>query len=330
MPSSHASDRLEVVIPNSLRPKQKNYDFNFETAFAAVVSISSHIPETARSAESLGTHRLGHGVCIRPNGLILTVGYLAMEAETIWLSFADGRTIQAHALAHDGDTGLCLLQPLAHISTPYLPLGSAKALKVNDPIILAGAGGVSQAIAAKIVARQSFAGYWEYLLHNALMTSPDHPQWGGAAMINTKGELVGIGSLQLEQEDEKGKTKALNLSIPIDVLLPVLDDMITYGRPHREPRPWLGCQAAEIDNQIVIIGISKRSPARKADLRAGDIVRAIDGKALTTLSDFWRHLWSTGPAGCDVKLTLFREDTEFEVTIRTTENHRYLLPQKIH
>lgn len=330
MSSPTQSAPADLIIPSALRPKPKDYDFDLEAALCALVSISARVPPNARTADTLGTHRLGHGVCINAEGLILTVGYLAMEAEDIWLTFTDGRSIQAHAQAFDPETGLCLLQPLAHITTSYLPLGSAKSVKLNENVILAGAGGRTHAIATKLVARQSFAGYWEYLVHNALLTHPDHPQWGGAAMINTKGELIAIGSLQLEQENERGETQALNLSIPVDALLPVLDDMMKYGRPDRPPRPWLGCQAAEIERQIVIIGVSKRSPAKRADLRTGDIVRAIDGKALTSLSDFWRHLWSTGPAGCDVNLTLFREDTEFDVTIRTTELARTWLPQKLH
>jgi S1-C subfamily serine protease len=330
MTSQADTPPLDVIIPSSLRPKQKNFDFELEKTLSAIVGISSRIPETAHSAQTLGTKRIGHGVFIKANGLVVTVAYLAMEADEIWLSLSNGHKIQAHALAFDFDTGLCLLQPLAHITTPYLSMGSAKALKVHDRVILAGAGGLHHAIASEVVARQSFAGYWEYLIHNAILTSPAHPQWGGAAMINDKGELVGIGSLQLEQESEQGETEALNLCIPIDVLPPILDELISYGRPNRPARPWLGCHAAEIENQIVIIGISKRSPARRADLRTGDIVRAIDGKPLSSLSDFWRHLWSAGPAGCDVKLTLFREDTEFDVTIRTTERMRVMRQEKLH
>jgi S1-C subfamily serine protease len=330
MSSPSPSSPLDIEVPVSLRPKQKNYDFDLEAALSALVAISSHIPETASSAHSLGTLRLGHGAFIRANGLVLTVGYLALEAEDIWLSLSDGRMIGAHALAFDTETGLCLLQPLEHITTPFLPLGSAKKVRIGDPLILAGAGGNTHAIATTVVGRQSFAGYWEYLIHNALLTSPDHPQWGGAALLNTKGEIVGIGSLQLEQENEKGESKTLNLNIPIDVLPPVLDDMIRLGRPDRPARPWLGCHAAEIEQQIVIIGISKRSPARRADLRIGDIVRAINDRRVTSLADFWRHLWSAGPAGCDIKLRLFREDTEFDVTLRSAENNRGLRPSIVH
>ncbi len=318
------------LVPKPLQPRGADYEFDLDRALTAVVALTSRAPEDAFSAQTLGTERVGHGVLIRDDGLVLTVGYLAMEAEEIWLTLHDGRVVPGHAVGFDYESGLCLVQALTHIKTPYLELGSSSELAVDEPVVIAGAGGRKRSVAAHIVSRQSFAGYWEYLIDKALLTAPTHPQWGGSAMINQAGELVGIASLQLEQDGDDGEPESLNLIIPIDVLKPVLDDLLKMGRPDRAPRPWLGCHAAEIEGRIVIIGVSKKSPARRADLRTGDMVLKVNGRPLRKLADFWRRLWACGPAGSEVTLTIFREDTQFDVQIRTGDRVKMLKQPRLH
>ncbi len=269
------------TVPLNEQPRAADYAFDLEVAMGAVVGLRAMIPEDAFTAQVLGTERAGNGVVIRDSGLVLTIGYLITEAETIWLSPGVGPPVPGHALAYDQETGFGLVQALARLNAPALPIGSYGGAKVEDRVIVAGAGGCRHSVAARIVAKQPFAGYWEYVLDEAIFTAPAHPNWGGTALIGTSGELLGIGSLKLEhgrenQFEQRRETAGhLNMIVPIDLLKPILDDLLRYGRPNRPPRPWLGLYAAEIEDRIVVIGLADRGPAQRAGLRTGDVVRAI-------------------------------------------------------
>ena len=203
-----------------------------------MVGLHSIIPPDAFSAETLGTERAGNGVLI-DDGLVLTIGYLITEAEAVWLHLGDGRVVEGHALGFDSESGFGLVQALGRIDLEPLPLGSSGATKIGDRVVVGGAGGRTRSVASQIVAKQEFAGYWEYLLDEAIFTYPAHPNWGGTGLISTSGELIGIGSLQLERERE-GKAEHVNMIVPIDLLKPVLDDIRKFGRVNKPARPWLG------------------------------------------------------------------------------------------
>jgi S1-C subfamily serine protease len=175
------------------------------------------------------------------------------------------------------------------------------------------------------VARQEFAGYWEYLLPDAIFTAPAHPNWGGTALLGARGELLGIGSLQLHHETATGRIVPLNMSVPIDHLKPILDDLLRHGRVERPARPWLGLYAREDeDDQVVVIGLASRGPAAKADLHVGDVVHAVAGEAVTSLASFYRAIWALGSAGVDVPLTLEREGDRFDVRVASGDRSRFL------
>ena len=147
--------------------------------------------------------------------------------------------------------------------------------KVGDRVVVGGAGGRTRSVASQIVAKQEFAGYWEYLLDEAIFTYPAHPNWGGTGLISASGELIGIGSLQLERERE-GKAEHVNMIVPIDLLKPVLDDIRKFGRVNKPVRPWLGMYSTEIDNRVVVVGIASKGPAARAELKAGDVILAVE------------------------------------------------------
>src|SRR5215207_4564501 len=191
------------------------------------------------------TVRAANGVLIRDDGLVLTIGYLIAEAESVWLTTGAGRVMPGHALAYDYVSGFGLVQLLGRLDVPAIPLGDSSRVAVKDRVIVAGAGGRARAVAARVVARQEFAGYWEYVLDDALFTAPAHPHWGGAALIGPGGDLLGIGSLLLQQAVRDGDTLDINMIVPIDLLEPILDDFLTLGRPKRPTRPWLGLYATE-------------------------------------------------------------------------------------
>src|SRR6185295_6566702 len=203
----------------------------------------------------LGTERAGNGVVIRDDGLVVTIGYLITEAESIWLTTNRGVVVPGHALAYDQSTGLGLVLPLAPLGVRPLERGSATAVLANADVVVIGQGGRPHSLKAKVVAKREFAGYWEYVLDEALFTAPAHPQWGGAALVGQDGRLLGIGSL-LVQESVAGKTVDGNMFVPIDLLAPILDEMLTLGRAARAPRAWLGIYAAEMDGHLVIGGLA--------------------------------------------------------------------------
>ena len=223
-----------------------------------MVGLRAIIPGDAFTAETLGTERAGNGVLIRGNGLVLTIGYLITEAETIWLSLSDGRSVPGHVLGYDQETGFGLVQALAKLDMPALEIGHSAAAAVGERVVVAGAGGRQRSVAARIVAKQEFAGYWEYVLDEAIFTAPAHPNWGGTALIGPAGDLIGIGSLQLQQAVEKGQAQNLNMIVPIDLLNPILDDLMKFGRRNAPPRPWLGLYATEVENRLVIVGLADK------------------------------------------------------------------------
>jgi S1-C subfamily serine protease len=240
---------VDWQVTPAFQPDPKDYAFDLDAALAAVVTLKSTVPADAFTAGILGTERSGFGVLIERRGLVLTIGYLITEAETIWLGLSDGRTVPGHALGYDQSTGFGLVQALARLDVPALPLGKSRALDIGTEIIVAGAGGRQHATAAILVGKQEFAGYWEYLLDEALFTAPAHPFWGGAALIGPAGDLCGIASLRLDQSNEgaSGGSEQLNMIVPIDLLSPILEDLKTLGRPKTPPRPWLGLYAVEVD-----------------------------------------------------------------------------------
>lgn len=262
--------------------------------------------------------------------LVLIIGYLITEAQEVWLRTSAGRVVQGQALAYDQATGFGLVQALGRLDIPLLPIGDSIAAPVGEQVVVAGSGGRARSVAARIVARQEFAGYWEYLLDEAIFTAPGHPNWGGTALIGTKGELLGIGSLQLQGATAGGGTLPINMIVPIDLLTPVLDEVTRVGHLIRPARPWLGLYASEAENKVLIIGLATREPAKEAGVESGDIVLAVAGRAVGTLASFFRRVWALGEAGVDVPLTIHRAGRTFELRITSSDRNRFLKVPRLH
>ncbi len=325
MPSSS-----DWKVSPAVQPKPEDYDFDLDRALSAVVGIRSVVPADAFTAETLGTERAGNGVLIRADGLVLTVGYLVTEAETIWLSLIDGSNVPGTVLGFDQTTGFGLVQALARLDLPALPIGSSAATRVGHPVVVGGAGGRTRSVAARVVAKQEFAGYWEYVVDEAIFTAPAHPNWGGTAVIGPAGDLVGIGSLQLQEGREQGPPGDLNMVIPIDLLKPILDDMRTLGRPNRPQRPWLGLYATEIEDKVVVVGLAKNGPAQRADLRTGDVVLSVGDDDVSDLAGLYRKVWSMGVSGVEVPLSIYRDGKTFDARIKSGDRQRFLKAPRLH
>jgi S1-C subfamily serine protease len=317
-------------IPSSAQPKPDDYGYDLDHALAAMVGVRSIVPSDAFTAETLGTERAGHGVFIGENGLVLTIGYLITEAETIWLNLSDGRAVQGHVLGYDQETGFGLVQALAKLDMPALDIGESSAVAIGERVVVGGAGGRKRSVAARIVAKQEFAGYWEYVLDEAIFTAPAHPNWGGTALIGPAGDLLGVGSLQLQHVVDKGPPQNINMIVPIDQLKPILDDLSKFGRRSGPPRPWLGLYATEVEDRLVIVGLADRGPAKKADLRQGDIVLSVAGKEVRELGSFFRRIWAQGQAGVEVPISIYRDGETMDVRVKSSERNRFLKGPSLH
>ena len=302
-------------VPTSVQPKPEDYAYDLDRALAAMVALRATVPADAFTAETLGTERAGNGVFIRGNGLVLTIGYLITEADNIWLTLSDGRSVPGHVLGYDQESGFGLVQALAKLDMPALDFGNSAAASVGERVVVGGAGGRQRSVGARIVAKQEFAGYWEYVLDEAIFTAPAHPNWGGTALIGPAGDLLGIGSLQLQHAAEKGEAQNINMVVPIDLLKPILADLMKFGRRNTPARPWLGLYATEVENRLVIVGLADRGPAKRADLRTGDVVLAVAGTEVHDLAGLFRRVWAQGRAGVDVPITIkgTRDKPEFKV-----------------
>jgi S1-C subfamily serine protease len=211
---------------------------------------------------------------------------------------------------------------------PALRIGDSRRLAEGDPVVSAGGGGRSHALSAKLLARAPFAGYWEYYLDEALFTGPCHPHWSGAALIGPDGDVVGVGSLRMEQSSSDGKVLPINMFVPAELLPPILDD-IARGKPAHEPRPWLGVYAQAFESHVVIWDVSADGPADRAELRRGDIVRAVSGQRVSDLAEFYTTMWAQGPAGASIRLTLQRDRDIFDVDIRSADRASRLRKRRL-
>jgi S1-C subfamily serine protease len=317
------AEMLDWAFPADWQPTAGELRFDLEPVLDAVVLLRSEIPEDAFTASILGTERTGSAVVIRDDGLMLTIGYLITEAQTIWLTTNDGTFVAGHPLAYDAVSGFGLVQPLGRLGAPALARGAAASAKVGDEAIVIAHGGRAHALKARIIAKREFAGYWEYVLDEALFTSPAHPEWGGAALVDANGRLLGIGSL-LVQEALDGEPVQGNMFVPIDLLAPILDDMLKFAAPARPPRPWLGMYTAEVGQQLVVSGLARGGPAESAGVRLGDVVIEVAGERVGGLADLFRKVWDLGSAGVEVPLTVARDRELSQLQVRSADRNGFL------
>ncbi len=317
------------AFPPRLQPQPDELRFDLEAALKAVVLVHAEIPDEAFTASILGTERIGHGTVIGTDGLVLTMGYLITEAETIWLTAHDGTVVPGHALAYDQVTGFGLILPLGSLDVAPIERGSAANTTVGDGVIVIGHGGVEHSLDAKVIARREFAGYWEYLLDDALFTSPPHPQWGGTALVGQDGRLLGVGSL-LVQETVGTETIDANMFVPIDLLDPILEDMKKLGRPARNPRPWLGMYTTPMQGSLVVGALTQGGPAHRAGVRLGDVVLEVAGEPVADLADLFRRVWDTGSAGTEVPLTLARGKSTSRIRVTSADREDFLTKPRRH
>ncbi len=275
---------------------------SLEELISGIVRIKAFINPEGRSVRNLGREREGSGVVIDSTGLVVTIGYLMVEAHAVEVQSNDGRTVPAQVVGYDHATGFGLVRTLAPLKVRPLALGKSADLKEGAPLLIASFGGVSRVLPVELIAKREYAGSWEYLLEQAIFTAPAHPAWSGAALINSKGELVGVGSLIVGDVSGKGDGVVGNMFVPIELLPPILGDLISLGRVSGPGRPWLGLTTEEARGRLIVSRVVPGGPAEKAGMRRGDVIVGVAGAEPKTLADFYRKVWAVGDAGVTVPL----------------------------
>jgi S1-C subfamily serine protease len=323
------SEPQQWAFQEALQPKAEETQFDLSRALDAMVLVRAEVPPDGYTAATLGTERGGYGAVIREDGLVLTIGYLINEASEIWLTSNRGTSVPGYRLAYDQATGFGLVQPLGKLDVPHLSRGLAADARIGDSAFVIGHGGRAHALKTKIVDKREFAGSWEYLLDEAIFTSPAHPQWGGAALLDAHGNLIGTGSL-LVQHEVNGEAAHANMFVPIDLLHPILDTMLQTGRSPHPPHPWLGMSIQDNEDKLIVGRLSPKGPAQLAGVEAGDMVLSVGGQRVTGLPEFFRAVWGLGAAGVEVPLTLARGGDVLQIKVKSADRSDFLKKPNLH
>jgi S1-C subfamily serine protease len=292
-----------------------------------VVKLSIKAVQDARTAENLGAEREGTGVVFGEKGLILTIGYLMLEAGSILVVAGDGRVYPASVVGYDHATGFGVLR--AGIDCRPLEVGSSAGVRELATVLVAAHGAAGGASRACVVSRRRFTGWWEYMIEGGIFTAPPRFEHSGAALLDADGRLVGVGSLWVSDALEIGAAFPGNMFVPIDLLKPLLNDLLATGRRREPARPWLGVYSEEVQGHVVVTRVLPQSPAEQAGLARGDIILGVGGQAVGHQSEFYQRLWASGDAGAPVVLHVLHKKTVRQLTVRSMDRMAFLRPWRI-
>ena len=297
---------------------------NMLAALDNVVKLKVTAIANARSGRTLGREREGSGVLLADSGLVLTIGYLILEADSIELTDHTGRIISGSVAAYDHSSGFGLIKPAAALSSKGIALGSSGDISEQDKLIFAPFGGKENASLATVASKRRFAGYWEYLIDDAIFTVPARGDHSGAALINRDGKLVGVGSLIVADAAMPNRRSPGNMFVPVDLLKPIMNELTTNGRSKESTRPWLGLSTQEVEGRLHVLRVQSDAPAAEAGLKPGDIILSIQGEAVKSLEQFYRKLWAIGVAGTAVPLKVLQGSEVRDVNVRSIDRMDYV------
>ncbi len=312
---------LIVAVPPCVSQERDNL---VEATLKAVVGLRAAVPETARTARSLGTRRQGNGIVIDDEGLVLTIGYLIMEASDIEVTDGSNEYVPAEMVAYDYDSGFGLVRARQPLGIKGMSLGDSALLTPGDAALIVAHIGPDFLQPAEVVDVREFPGYWEYLLEQAIFTAPPFQGFGGAALINTDGKLVGVGSLIVHDARTGDRPVPGNMFVPINALKPILDDLLDIGRASGESRPWLGVHTEMDRGHLFVLRVAADGPAESVGIRRNDIIVAVNGNPVSGMADFFRQVWATGPAGVAVRISVMREGAVKEITVESGDRYDWL------
>jgi S1-C subfamily serine protease len=309
------------------RKEASEIPLDAERLFKAVVKVHSRAVPEARSSEALGEEREGSGVVIGADGLVLTIGYLVIEADDVKITDQHGRSVAARIVASDQATGLALLRTVTPIDATPVPLGESAKTAEREPVMVVNNSGVDDVTLAYIVSRRPFTGNWEYMLDQAIFTSPPTLNWSGAALIDHNGRLLGVGSLIVRDALNGSHALPGNMFVPIDALKPVLDELLANGKRSGAARPWLGVSADEQLGRLLVTRVSPESPGEAAGIQVGDIILAVGDEGVRSQAEFYQKIWGRGPAGTEIPLRILQGIDIKEVSVRSIDPVDYFKPQ---
>ena len=321
VPAFAASDAADAKIASQLPPDAEKF-------FQSIFKVKTRAVPNARSSATLGQEREGTAVVIADDGLLVTIGYLIVEADEVSLVDQQGKTIPARVVAYDHATGLGLVRAVTPLAAPPLPLGESGKLATKDPVMIVNHAGVDDVTLAYVVSTRPFTGNWEYLLEQAIFTSPPTMNWSGAALVSRDFKLVGVGSLIVREASASGDAALPgNMFVPIDTLKPILPDLIRTGRRAGPPRPWLGVAADEVQGRLMVSRVSPDGPGDQAGIRVGDIILGVAGDGVRTQAEFYRKIWSRGAAGTDIRLRVLQGVDVKELDVHSIDRVEYFRPK---
>ncbi len=299
-------------------------DLTAEDVIQAVVSVQAQVPSDARTAHILGTQRSGSGVVVGPDNLILTIGYLVMESSEVSVTDSEGNDVPAEVVAYHNESGFGLLRAQSSLNITPIPLGDSRSLNQGDPVLVLSRGG-RPITPARVESRRTFAGSWEYLLENAIFTAPDHPFFGGAALVNPEGQLVGIGSLAVPDARTDGipDTRG-NMFVPVEELEDIFDDLVQTGRSTNQTRPWLGIYTEILRGHLFVTRLADEGPAQQVDIQRNDIILEVADEPVSDMAEYFRKVWALGEAGTEVPLTILREGKTHHVIVKSVNRYDWL------
>lgn len=321
-PSGAAAAR-SVADASANAPQDPAYQKLIDAA-NAVVGLKVTALANARSNASVGQERVGSGVVIGKDGLILTAAYMVAEANEVQVTDSEGQTVPAAVVAYDDASGFGLVRSLAPLPTKPIRLGTSTPISQLDKLMIVSGGNDQSVSLATVVSKRPFAGYWEYMIDDAIFTSPPRLDHSGAALINKEGELVGIGSLFVMDALKSGEKLPGNMFLPVDLLKPILDELVRNGAQQASHRPWLGVDSLEEDGRVKVVMVNDESPAAQAGIEAGDIILSVGGKQVDNLADFYRTIWTRGPAGVEIPLTVLHGPALRNVVVRTIDRQTFM------
>ena len=326
-----SAPQASMLLSTSERPTSPGADAAYQKLVEAansVVGIKMKAVPNAHSNELLGEERTGSGVVIDKNGLVLTIGYLIMEADQIEVTDGEGTTVPATPIAYDHATGFGLVRAMGKLAVKPIRLGSSAPVSQLDRMLVITGGGEQTVSIATVVSRRKFAGYWEYLIDDAIFTAPPRLDHSGAALVNKDGELVGIGSLFVMDAITPGEKFPGNMFVPIDLLKPALDEMVKTGAQAASRRPWLGVNSLEEDGRVKVMQVNEESPADQAGIAAGDIILSVNGRAVDSLEAFYTKLWDHTKPGAVIHLTVLHGPVLKEVDVTSIDRVQFMRPKQ--
>src|SRR6266403_1443453 len=276
----------------------------------SVVYIHTTVSRDHPSTRILGNERLGSGVVVDASGLILTVNYVVMGAQTISVAFQKGRRAKAEIVAQDFEIGTALIK-VNRQGLIAAEIGTGDVVERSDEVVLLGAMQPQErrATGGFVTYVGEFEAYWEYLIDRGIISNAPNPGYGGGGLFTMTGRLAGTVSLNLNEIARS------SLPIPVGFYRSHRDEMVRYGRVVSRPRrAWLGIFAHMVEEAVVIAAVAPEGPGDRGGLQAGDLIVSLNAEEVGSRRDLYMSLWRHEP-GEALTLEVMRDNKmrRFEV-----------------